>query len=189
MPAVVGVTLQLPLVANEPLHAPLAVQEVAFVVDHSSVEDLPSVIDVGLAVTLTVGAGAMTVRFVAVEVEPFEPVQVTVYCGVPVVEGVTLLLPLVASDPLHAPPAVHELTLLLDQFRVADLPSVIAVGLAVRVTALEAVVTVKLSGDEDTFCGLDTETPWAPLCASAGTVALTCVSLTTVSAASETLPI
>ena len=76
----VGVMLQLPLVANEPLQAPLAVQEVAFVVDHSSVADLPSVIEVGLAERLTVGTAVVFVTATLAEplAEPPAPVQVSV---------------------------------------------------------------------------------------------------------------
>jgi hypothetical protein len=57
----VGETLCVPLVAFDPLQLPLAVQEVAFVLDHVSVELLPEVIVVGLAVSVTVGVEAVEV--------------------------------------------------------------------------------------------------------------------------------
>lgn len=45
-----------PEVAFAPLHAPLAEQEVALVLDHDSVDELPVVTDVGDAERETVGA-------------------------------------------------------------------------------------------------------------------------------------
>ena len=56
-----GETLCVPLVALEPLQLPLAVQEVAFMLDHVNVELLPEIIVVGLAVSVTVGVGAVEV--------------------------------------------------------------------------------------------------------------------------------
>jgi hypothetical protein len=49
-----------PLVDCAPLQPPLAVQEVAFVLDQVSVEFPPEAMVVGLAVRLTVGAGPAT---------------------------------------------------------------------------------------------------------------------------------
>ena len=57
-PAVVGVTAWEPIVAWLPLQAPLAVQEVALLLDHISVADWPAVIEVGLTDRVTVGIGA-----------------------------------------------------------------------------------------------------------------------------------
>jgi hypothetical protein len=56
-PDVVGVTAWEPIAAWLPLQAPLAVQEAAWVLDHVSVADWPSVIEVGLTEMVTVGAG------------------------------------------------------------------------------------------------------------------------------------
>lgn len=50
-----GATDRLPLVALEPLQPPEAVQDVAFVVDHVSVDLPPTVIESGLAVSVTDG--------------------------------------------------------------------------------------------------------------------------------------
>lgn len=50
-----------PLVASLPDQAPEAVQEVAFLEDHSRVELAPNATVLGLAVKLTVGAVAFTV--------------------------------------------------------------------------------------------------------------------------------
>jgi hypothetical protein len=51
-----GETDRLPLVALEPLQPPEAVQDVAWVLDHVSVDLPPTVIESGLAVMVTVGA-------------------------------------------------------------------------------------------------------------------------------------
>jgi hypothetical protein len=75
----VGVTVAVPLVAFVPLHAPLAVHDVAFVLDHVSVEDWPSAIDVGLSETVTVGAGGLTVSVAAAALVPPRPVQLSAY--------------------------------------------------------------------------------------------------------------
>jgi hypothetical protein len=48
--------------------------------------------------------------------------------------GVTLKLPLAASLPLHAPLAVHDVTLAEDQFKVALLPEATLDGFAERLT-------------------------------------------------------
>ncbi len=52
-----------PLVASLPDQAPEAVQEVAFLEDHSRVELAPLATVLGLAVKLTVGGGGFTVTF------------------------------------------------------------------------------------------------------------------------------
>jgi hypothetical protein len=52
-----GLTLNVPAEASVPVQPPLAVQEVAFVLDQVNVELLPAAIDVGLADRVTVGAG------------------------------------------------------------------------------------------------------------------------------------
>ena len=57
-PDVVGVTASEPVAAWLPLHAPLAVQEAAWVLDQVSVADWPAVIEVGLTERVTVGVGA-----------------------------------------------------------------------------------------------------------------------------------
>ena len=57
-PEVVGVTDWEPVAAWPPLHAPLAVQETAWVLDQVKVADWPAVIDVGLTDRVTVGVGA-----------------------------------------------------------------------------------------------------------------------------------
>ena len=62
--------------ASVPLHAPPAVQEVAFVDDHVSVALEPNVREVGLTEMLTVGAGALTVSVADALPLPPAPVHV-----------------------------------------------------------------------------------------------------------------
>jgi hypothetical protein len=79
-PAALGVTTMVPLVACVPVHAPLAVQEVALVEDQVSVALCPTMIEVGLTVRVTVGAGvaAVTVKAADALALPPAPVQVRV---------------------------------------------------------------------------------------------------------------
>jgi hypothetical protein len=67
-----------PLVASAPLQAPLAVQEVAFVLDHVRIEVLPEAIVAGLAESAAVGAGATVTVALTGAVVPPAPVQVSV---------------------------------------------------------------------------------------------------------------
>ena len=68
----------MPLVASAPLQAPLAVQEVAFVLDHVRIEVLPEAIVAGLAESAAVGAGATVTVALTGAVVPPAPVQVSV---------------------------------------------------------------------------------------------------------------
>jgi hypothetical protein len=108
-----------PLVAFEPLHAPDAVQLVAFVELHVSVEAPPELTDAGLAVIETVGASCETMAVVDVSLVPPGPVQLSTY---QVVEfsGPVDSLPLGALDPLHAAPAVQLVALVELQDSVVD---------------------------------------------------------------------
>ncbi len=69
-----------PLAALAPDQAPEAVQDVAFAEDQVSVELAPVVTDAGLALTITVGAGATAVTSTVAESDavPPAPVQVRV---------------------------------------------------------------------------------------------------------------
>jgi hypothetical protein len=67
-----------PLVALLPDHAPEAVQEVALADDQLKVEPLPRATVLGLAVKLTVGAGAVTDTVADCVALPPLPVQVSV---------------------------------------------------------------------------------------------------------------
>ena len=68
-----------PLVAWAPVHAPEAVQDVAFVDDQLKVEALPLTMELGFAERLTVGAGvgAVTETVAAWVALPPAPVQVS----------------------------------------------------------------------------------------------------------------
>ncbi len=67
----------MPLIACAPVQPPDAVHDVALVLDQLSVELLPVVIDVGLALSVTVGSGdaTVTVADAGVAVVPPGPVQ------------------------------------------------------------------------------------------------------------------
>jgi hypothetical protein len=68
-----------PLVDFEPLQPPLAVQEVAFVVDHVSVAAPPVSTEVGFAVSVSVGAGGVVTFTVTLrDTVPPLPVQTSV---------------------------------------------------------------------------------------------------------------
>ena len=75
---VVGETLCVPLVAFEPLQPPLAVQEVALVLDQVRIEERPETIAVGLAERVAVGAGRTVTVALAGALVPSVPVQVSV---------------------------------------------------------------------------------------------------------------
>ena len=78
MLVLVGVTSSVPLVAASPVQPPVAVHEVALVLDQVNIELAPDAIVVGLAVSVTVGVGAtVTVALAGVLVPP-TPVQVSV---------------------------------------------------------------------------------------------------------------
>ena len=74
----VGVTPSVPLIASAPVQPPLAVQEVAFVLDQVRVELAPEEMVVGLADSVTVGAGATVTVVLAGDVVPPAPVQASV---------------------------------------------------------------------------------------------------------------
>jgi hypothetical protein len=74
-----GETVSEPLTVSAPLQLPDAEQLVALVELHVSVEDWPAVIDVGEAVRVTVGVGAVvTVTVADAVLDPPAPVQVSV---------------------------------------------------------------------------------------------------------------
>ena len=75
---VAGVTLSVPLMASAPVQPPLAVQDAAFVLDQVRVELPPEETVVGLADSVTVGAGTTVTVVLAGEVVPPAPVQASV---------------------------------------------------------------------------------------------------------------
>jgi hypothetical protein len=103
-------------------------------------------IEDGEIVRFTVGSGyGLTATFTAFVTDPPGPVQVMPYEKFPVLAGVKVALPLDALDPLHAPVALHAVTLTPLHVTVVVLPTYIDVGDAVSVSVGEggdATVTV-----------------------------------------------
>ena len=124
-----GVTLSVPLIASAPVQPPLAVQNVAFVLDQVRVELPPEEMVVGLADSVTVGAAGFTVT-VAVWVAAAPAAFVTVREYIVVTGGVTLTVcPLVTS---MFPGAMTPVPLAKTAVKLEELPVVIAAGLAVK---------------------------------------------------------
>jgi len=174
-----GVTANVPLVASVPVHPPLAVHEVAFVLDHVNVELLPADIVVGFAVSVTVGSGALltvTVADAGAEVVPSVPAQAREYVVVAV--GDTARVPLIASVPVQPPLAVHDVELVLDQVSVELAPAVIVAGFAVNVTVgavegltvtvADAIPVPPVPAQDSVYVVVAVgDTTWVPLVASA----------------------
>jgi hypothetical protein len=95
-----------PLSALVPDHAPDAVQEVALVDDQVSEAALPRVIELGVAVRLTVGADALTETVAVCAALPPDPVQDRVKVALAVSAPVDWE-PLRALLPDQAPEAVQ----------------------------------------------------------------------------------
>jgi hypothetical protein len=129
--------LVLPEVDWVPDQSPEAVQEVALVDDHVSMDALPLVTDVGLALMDTVGAdvdvGGATVTIIDLLALPPAPLQLRLKVLVAV--SVPLdWLPEVGLVPDQAPDAVQEVALVDDHVSMDALPLVTDVGLALRDT-------------------------------------------------------
>ena len=133
-----------PLMGSAPDQAPEAVQAVALVADQFKVELLPLATLVGLALSVTVGAGAATVTVVDWAAEPPVPLHVKVYLVV-AVRAPVLCEPLVASLPLHPPDAVQDVVLVDDQVSVAAAPLLTVLGLAEKVTVGAGALTVTVA--------------------------------------------
>lgn len=122
-----------PDVACVPDHEPLAVHDVALVLDQVSVEELPEAMLAGEALRVTVGAGAAATDTVADPfAEPPVPVQVSVYVAL-VVRAPVVAVPDVAFAPDQAPLAVHDVALVLDQVSVDEAPEAMLAGEALIV--------------------------------------------------------
>ena len=142
----VGVTVVVPLTASLPVQAPLAVHDVALLDDQVRLALWPTVIEVGVTVIVTVGAGVVTVRVAVAFAEPPLPVQVNTKLTEPLALGVTLCVPLTASLPVQPFVAVQALALVEDQVRVALLPRTMLVGATLIVTVgAGGAVTVTLA--------------------------------------------
>jgi hypothetical protein len=130
-----------PLVALLPLQAPEAVQEVALVEDHDSVELPPLAMVLGLALKLTVGARGVTVTVADCSALPPAPVQVSLYVAFAVSAPVDCE-PLVAWLPDQPPDAVQEVACVVDQLKVELSPLTIELGFAARLTVGAGVIGV-----------------------------------------------
>jgi hypothetical protein len=123
-----------PLKDLAPDQAPVAVQEVALVDDQVKVAALPLATVLGLALKLTVALGCeLTVTVADCAALPPAPVHVNVYVALAVRVPVDCE-PLTGLLPDHAPDAEQEVALVADQFNVALLPLVIALGPTLRIT-------------------------------------------------------
>jgi hypothetical protein len=133
-----------PLTALLPDQAPEAAHEAAFVADQVSVELVPLATVLGLAPSLTEGAGGATETVTDCAAFPPRPAQVNVKVE-SAISGVVVCVPLTFLVPDQAPEAAQVVVLLLVQVRVEVLAVLIVLGLAVSVTAGSNVVTVTVA--------------------------------------------
>jgi hypothetical protein len=108
--------------------------------DQLNVELPPLETLVGLALSETLGAAADTVTVADCVADPPAPVQVSMYLVV-AFSAAVLFEPLIASDPLQPPEAVHAVALVADQLNIDAAPLLSVLGLAVSVTAGAGLVT------------------------------------------------
>ena len=127
-----GAVIWLPFATLPPLQPPEAVQAVALVVTQVSAEVPPLCTVVGLAVKLSVGAGA-TVTVTVCEDVPPAPLQLRVK-SVVAASGAVVCEPAIALPPLQPPVAVQLLALVELQLRVDVPPLAIVAGFATSVT-------------------------------------------------------
>lgn len=123
-----------------PDQPPVAEHEVALVEDHVNVEVTPLETLVGLALSVTVGAGEDTDTVTDCAAEPPTPAQVSTYL-VAAVTAAVAADPLAGLLPLQPAEAVQAVALLEDQDSIAVLPLFTVVGAAVRLTEGAGVVT------------------------------------------------
>ncbi|MEJ1963981.1 MAG: hypothetical protein WDO56_21545 [Gammaproteobacteria bacterium] len=122
-----------PFVAFVPVHAPEAMQLVALVLSHRSIELPLGPIDAGLAERLIVGVGVTTTLLTTTSTElcTLPPAPVHVRRNVEVAANAPLdSEPLIALLPVHAPEAVHEVAFVVDQVSTLAVPAVTVVGVA-----------------------------------------------------------
>ena len=124
----------MPFVALVPDHAPDAEQVVALLAVHASIDALPllTVLGVALKLTLTVGC-ALTVTVADCVALPPGPLQVKVYAAL-ALSGPVDDEPLSALLPDHAPEAVHAVAAADVQVSVALAPPAMALGPTLRLT-------------------------------------------------------
>jgi hypothetical protein len=122
-----------PLRPLEPLQPPDALQEVASVLDHVSVEETPDFTLLGLAVSVTIGALPETVTVADCVADPPAPVQVSSY-SVVLLRAPVDIVPLAATLPCQPPEAMQAVASADVQVRVELPPFLTVVGAAVSVT-------------------------------------------------------
>jgi hypothetical protein len=144
--AVKGPVLWVPLAAFAPANVPpAAAHDVALVEFQVSVEVPRLAIEVGFAVSVAVGTGAMVTVVVAAVLVPPLPAQINTYV-VLAVNAPVLWLPLAAFVPLQPPEAVHDVALVELQVSVEVPPLAIGVGLADSVAVgMVPIVTVAVT--------------------------------------------
>lgn len=125
-------TSWLPLAAVLEVQPPVAVQVVAAVEDHVSVEEPPAATLLGLAVTTTLGFGTTVTVAAPLDVPP-APVQLIVKTVVALMPE-TSWLPLVVVLLVQLPEARHEVALLELHISVAAPPARMLAGFAVTTT-------------------------------------------------------
>jgi hypothetical protein len=122
-----------PLSPLEPLQPPDALQEVALVLDHVSVEETPGFTILGVAVSVTIGALPETVTVADCVADPPGPVHVSSY-SVLLVRVPVDIVPLVATRPCQPPEALQSFAPVDAQMSVELPPLLTVVGVAVNVT-------------------------------------------------------
>jgi hypothetical protein len=122
-----------PLRVFAPDQAPEALQAVALLVDQLKVALPPLVSELGVAVKLTVGEGALTETVADCAADPPGPVQVSVYVEVSVRAPVDWV-PFTALAPDQAPDAAQPVAFAEDQVSVALPPLATALGPTLRLT-------------------------------------------------------
>jgi hypothetical protein len=123
-----------PLAALLPDQPPEAVQVVALTDDHVKIELAPLATVLGSAARLTLTVGfALTVTVADCAALPPSPLQVRTKVDV-AVRGPVDCEPCTALVPAQAPDAVQAVALVADQFNVALVPLLIALGPTLRLT-------------------------------------------------------
>ena len=122
--------LRVPLRANGPVQAPLAVHAVASLDVQVNVDVPPAATATGLAVSVTVGAG-MTVTVAAATLLPPAPVQVSENVVSASIDA-ALWRPAAGNDPVQPPDAAHDVALVEVHVNVVVPPLATASGAAVR---------------------------------------------------------
>jgi hypothetical protein len=138
--------LRVPLIGSAPVQPAEAVHEMALLEFQVSVDVPPGAMTEGLTVSVTVGL-TLTVAVVS-ELVPPGPVHASEY-EVAVDTAAVLWVPLVPSEPLHPPEAVHAVALVEVHVNVALPPAATTDGAAVNIaagTGIIVTVTVVTTG-------------------------------------------